>query len=34
MATPNKSIKEQNTLSTSLLGWRSPNPTVDKLVNA
>jgi len=34
MATPNININETNILSKSLLGARSPNPTVDKEVNA
>ena len=34
MATPKRRMKEQTTLSESLLGLKSPNPTVDKEVNA
>lgn len=34
METPNKRIKAQISLSWSLLGLKSPNPTVDKDVNA
>ena len=34
IATPETSIKEVKILSKSLLGLKSPNPTVDKLVNA
>lgn len=34
IATPNSNIKAQNNLSGLDLGLKSPNPTVDKLVNA
>jgi len=32
-ATPKKRIKAHKSLSASFLGWKSPNPTVDKDVN-
>lgn len=34
MATPNKSINAPKNLSTFPLGVKSPNPTVERLVNA
>ena len=34
IATPNTSIHEVISLSASLLGWKSPNPVVDKEVKA
>jgi hypothetical protein len=34
IATPNSNIIAQKNLSASFLGWKSPNPTVDKDVNA
>jgi len=34
IATPDTSIKDVNNLSKSLLGLKSPKPTVDRLVKA
>lgn len=34
IATPNSRIKAQNSRSASLLGWKSPKPTVEREVNA
>jgi len=34
MATPKSKTNEQHNRSKSLLGWKSPKPTVDKEVNA
>jgi hypothetical protein len=34
IATPTRRIIAQTPLSASLLGWKSPNPTVESVVNA